>query len=361
MWRCLELAELGRGRTAPNPLVGAVIVVNDRIIGEGYHRAAGQPHAEIEALNSVSAVDRSLLPKATLYVNLEPCSHHGRTPPCAEQLIAVKIGRVVAGMQDPNPLVAGKGFALLRKAGIAVETGVLEAACREQNGPFLVCMEKNRPWVLLKWAQSADAFLSEKSGRPVHFTSPWSDRLVHRWRADCSAILVGARTVVTDNPRLSPRLVPGYSDPGKTLSTDTGIRYKMPLRIILDQRGDLDPSARVFDGEMPTLLVRPPEHLSGRPEKHYPLSGIEMLNMPGSTVDIPELLRVLAARGISSLLVEGGHNTLQAFIQSNCWDEARIFTSDRKLGEGVPAPPPPGRLQELIREAGETLEIRRPL
>lgn len=218
MQRCLELAAMGAGQVAPNPMVGAVLVHQGRIIGEGYHRQYGQAHAEVNCVNSVAEEERSLIPLATMYVSLEPCAHHGKTPPCADLIVAQGIKQVVIGCMDTFSAVAGKGIEKLEKAGIKVETGVLEAECRQINRRFFTFHEQQRPYIVLKWAQSRNGLVAGAGGVPVRISNKYSDRLVHKWRSEEMGILAGTRTAINDNPRLNNRLWTG----------------KDPVRIIID-------------------------------------------------------------------------------------------------------------------------------
>ncbi len=357
MQRCLDLAWLGRWAVRGNPMVGAVLVARGVVIGEGYHRGWGLPHAEIEALNSVKPEQRALIPEATLYVNLEPCSHYGKTPPCSDRIVQEGIPRVVVGMTDPNPKVAGKGLEKLRKAGVEIISGVMERACLELNKAFVCRMQKKRPWVLLKWAQSADGFLAAADASPVHFTNAWSDRLVHEWRAQCGAILVGARTVLKDNPQLTARLVPVCQNHAGTPPLVSGQKVpkpEQPLRIVLDRYGQLPQEARVFDGQASTLVVRTPD----LPPDRYLLPHSEVMAIQFDRQLLPKLLQALAEREINSVMVEGGTETLKAFIREGLWDEARIFKAPTQLDNGVRAPEVPGQLTELLSIGEDMLEYR---
>jgi diaminohydroxyphosphoribosylaminopyrimidine deaminase / 5-amino-6-(5-phosphoribosylamino)uracil reductase len=353
MNRCLELAAGGRYSTPPNPMVGAVLVADGRIIGEGYHRAYGLPHAEVDALNRIAPQDRPLIREATLYVNLEPCSHHGKTPPCAERIVSEGIPRVIVGMQDPNPLVSGKGLELLRNAGIEVIENVLRNDCAHLNQAFVTRMRTGRPWVLLKWAQSADGFLAGPDGETIRFTDAWSDRMVHHWRASCASILVGAKTVINDNPMLTPRLAGGYYHlkPG-----DNRPDHPLPTRVVLDRYGLLSLDSTVFDHQAPTILVRPPD----LPPERYLVPDIEVLAINPDKEFIPKLLHQLASRNIISIMVEGGAETLRHFIEGGFWNEARIFKTAGVLGDGLAAPIPSGKLSFRTDLGHEVLEIWHP-
>ena len=307
MQRCIQLAQFGEAGAPPNPLVGAVIVCRGRIIGEGYHRRCGGPHAEVNAIRSVS--DQSLLRQSTLYVSLEPCAHYGKTPPCADLIIEKGIPRVVVGCIDPFAKVCGLGIGKLREAGIEVAVGALEDECRRLNRRFFTFHEKQRPWVTLKWAQSRDGFidrLRRDDEASAQLSTPFTQMLVHRLRARSQAILVGTQTALRDNPSLTNRLWPGGQ----------------PLRLVIDRHGILPPTLRLFDDSAPTHV--------------YP------------TGDLTEILSDLHQRGIQSLLVEGGALLLRSFLEQGLWDEARVETAAISLGRGVRAPEIP--LSLMTRE-----------
>ncbi|MBR3857217.1 MAG: bifunctional diaminohydroxyphosphoribosylaminopyrimidine deaminase/5-amino-6-(5-phosphoribosylamino)uracil reductase RibD [Bacteroidaceae bacterium] len=292
MRRCLQLARCGEAGAPPNPMVGAVIVCDSRIIGEGYHRRCGGPHAEVNAINSVK--ERDLLSRSTIYVSLEPCAHYGKTPPCADLIIETGIRRVVIGCTDPFAKVNGLGIKKLREAGCEVQVGVLEQECRELNRRFFTFHEKHRPWIILKWAQSNDGFIGKDER--VILSNALTQTLVHRLRARSGAILVGTNTALQDNPTLTTRLWPGPN----------------PLRLTIDRRGILPPTLHLKDNSTPTVIY--------------------------SHESIEEILADLYARGIQSLLVEGGAKLLQSFIDKGLWDEARIETAPLCLGQGTKAP-----------------------
>lgn len=286
-------------------MVGCVIVHGDgadaRIIGEGWHQRHGEAHAERNAIASIKPSDNQLIADSTAYVTLEPCSHFGKQPPCADLLIEKRVGRVVVCNPDPNPLVAGGGIQKLRDAGIRVETGLLEAEGRWLNRRFFTFMEQQRPYVILKWAETADGFIGGTDKQPVAITGPVAQRLNHRWRTEEDAILVGTTTALTDNPRLNARLWPGRN----------------PTRIVLDQHQKLPASLHLFDGTQPTIrftdaLLRP--------------------------FTLLQLLTELHQLGEQSMIVEGGAATLQGFINADLWDEARIFRSPNRLGNGTKSP-----------------------
>ncbi|MGO4288524.1 bifunctional diaminohydroxyphosphoribosylaminopyrimidine deaminase/5-amino-6-(5-phosphoribosylamino)uracil reductase RibD [Chitinophaga sp. RAB17] len=313
MQRCLELAAMGAGQVAPNPMVGAVLVHQGRIIGEGYHRQYGQAHAEVNCVNSVAAEDQSLIPLATMYVSLEPCAHHGKTPPCADLIVSRGIKEVVIGCIDTFSAVAGKGIEKLEKAGITVHTGLLEAECRYINRRFFTFHEKKRPYIVLKWAQGSNGIMAAADGAPVKISNPYSDRLVHKWRSEEMGILVGTRTAILDNPRLNNRLWTG----------------KDPVRLIIDREGKVPRSHHVWDGSIPTIFIT-----GSRADTH----GLTEIMELDFTDMLPALLKQLHQRHIQSVLVEGGPHLLQQFIAAGLWDEARIITGTVTLADGLAAP-----------------------
>lgn len=330
MQRCIELARLGQGYTAPNPMVGSVIVCNEKIIGEGYHRKYGEAHAEPNAINSVK--DARLLKESIMYVSLEPCAHYGKTPPCAELIAQKRIPDVVIGCIDSFAAVSGKGVEILKKAGCNVKTGVLEKQCRHLNRRFFTFHEKKRPYIILKWAQTSDGFIDiiRKPDTPIQpywITDEICRMLVHKWRAEEQAILVGTNTVEKDNPKLNTRDWPGRN----------------PLRIFPNRVLRLSPELAIFDGSVPTLMV------SGKYPLHELNPEIVQLDF-SSPVFLDNLLSVLHQKGIQSLIVEGGALLLQSFIDNELWDEARVFKGNRLFYEGVPAPkiPLPFKSSEKI-------------
>ncbi len=331
MQRCLRLAAQGAGHTAPNPMVGAVLVHEDRIIGEGYHRQYGEAHAEVRCLESVAPEHRPLIPRSTLYVSLEPCTHFGRTPPCADRIIRDGIPRVVLGCLDPSEKVAGNGVERLRAAGVEVLTGVEEAAARALNRRFFCRHLRSRPYVVLKWAQSADGLIALPGPRALRLTHPYTDRVVHRWRSEEAAILIGSGTALADNPRLTTRHWPG----------------RHPLRIVLDREGRLPASLHVLDGEAPTLVF------SHSPRR--PAGPAEWITLPAEEPFLPAVLSHLQQRAVLSVLVEGGARILQAFLAAGCWDEARVITTPRTLGAGLAAPVFSGREPVSTRRMAEDI------
>ncbi len=298
------------GSAAPNPMVGAVLVHSERILAEGWHRMVGGPHAEVECLR---AFGEGLVPKgAVLYVNLEPCPHHGRTPPCADLLIARGVRRVIIGCEDPNPLVKGQGTARMREAGMHVTVGVCLAESRWLNRRFITSFEQQRPYIVLKWAASSDGFLDDH-GRTARISSPATDVLVHRWRSEEQAILVGSRTVVNDDPQLTLRHVVG----------------RQPLRVVIDRTNIVPATARVFDGTAPSLLITSTERTD---------IACDQLVITSSDDPIERVLGELQSRNIRSVLVEGGAELLNQFIDRGLWDEARVIHGAAVLGSGTVAP-----------------------
>jgi len=324
MKRCLELASKAEGLTYPNPLVGAVIVHNGRIIGEGYHVKAGSRHAEVLAIESVK--DRELLFSSTLYVNLEPCSHYGKTPPCADRIITEGIQVIVSGATDTSTKVSGKGFARLREAGCRVITNIASEECRFINRRFLTFHEKRRPYIVLKWAQSADGFIGRDKERrmtegPLWITGNSERILVHKWRVTEQAILVGGETVRADNPKLNVREWTGNS----------------PIRLILSGSGNLPSNLAMND------LIGPQVVFTFFPDKvNMPRSVVVKLNK--NEPSAIQVLDYLYKWGIQSLLIEGGSTVLNHFMSLGLWDEARVFQGYQVLGSGVKAPGLMGRL-----------------
>lgn len=316
MKRCLELAKNGLGTTYPNPMVGSVIVCNGKIIGEGSHQKAGGPHAEVHAVNSVK--DKSLLKKSTIYVSLEPCSHFGKTPPCCDLIIANEIPNVVVGTVDPNVKVAGNGILKLQASGKNVTVGILEAECRELNKRFFTFHQKKRPYIILKWAQSADGLIAPKAKseqKPVWISNVYSRQLVHKWRSEEQAILVGTQTVVDDNPTLNVRDWAGEN----------------PVRIVIDKNNRISKESHIFDNQAKTIVVCDSEmHAESDPII------FKSIDFEGNIAE--QIAAVLFVENLQSVIVEGGGKTLQTFIDSGFWDEARVFTSKTVLTQGVQAP-----------------------
>lgn len=310
MSRCLQLARLAASSAAPNPMVGAVLVQGDRILAEGWHQRPGSAHAERDCLNRLG--DQQVPEDAVLYVSLEPCSHHGRTPPCADLIIQRGVKRVVVAHGDPFPKVNGQGIERLRIAGIEVIEGVLADEARWMNRRFLTSVNEQRPYIVLKWAQSTDGFLNDH-GRSARISSAETDVLVHRWRSEEQAILVGSRTALNDDPRLDVRHVEGRS----------------PLRVLLDRNGITPQGARLFDGTSPTLLFTSAD----RPD----VAARQILLELGSD-PIEAILAELHRRSIRSVLVEGGAELLKHLLRSGNWDEARVITGASVFNGGIVAP-----------------------
>jgi diaminohydroxyphosphoribosylaminopyrimidine deaminase / 5-amino-6-(5-phosphoribosylamino)uracil reductase len=322
MQRCIELASLGLGNTAPNPMVGSVIVCDNKIIGEGYHKKIGEAHAEVNAINSVK--DKSLLKKSTLYVNLEPCSHYGKTPPCANLIAELGIPNLIIGTIDTAAHVSGEGVRILRDVGCNVTIGVLENEARELNKRFFTFHEKKRPYIILKWAETKDGFIDKKrddeAQKPAWITNEFSKKLVHKWRSEEQAILVGTNTVVTDNPELTARNWDG----------------KNPLRVILDRNLRLRSNYNVFNDKAETLIIA--DTYNKDQEDRCLMSNIDIEFVDYSKDFYAQLLNALHKRNIQSVIVEGGEKVLSSFIISNYWDEARIFYGNMNFNAGVKAP-----------------------
>ena len=319
MQRCLQLASCGAGSTSPNPMVGAVIVCDSRIIGEGYHVRAGEPHAEVNAVNSVKECDRHLLERSTIYVSLEPCSHYGKTPPCCDLIIACRMARVVIATTDLNAQVNGGGIARMREAGIEVLVGLFEAESRRLNGTFFTFHRQRRPYVTLKWAQSADGFIDRlRSGGPaLGISNGVSRAAVHKLRSMHDAILVGTRTALLDDPSLDIRHWTG----------------RAPLRMVIDRKGVLPVALKLFDGSHPTVVFTE-KAVAGKFGKN-----IEQIELDFASDIIPQILDFLHSRKLGSLLVEGGAVLLRSFMDAGLWDVLRVEVNPALfVGEGVKAP-----------------------
>lgn len=321
MRRCLQLAAMAEGKTSPNPMVGAVIVCNDTIIGEGYHHRAGEPHAEPNAINSVK--NREMLKESTLYVSLEPCSHWGKTPPCADLIVKNKLKRVVIAMQDPNPLVSGRGIEILRSAGIEVEVGVMADEARWLNRRFLSVQEKNRPYVILKWAETADGFIDiqreERGNGPLKISNTVTKTLNHRIRTHEDAIMVATRTALLDNPHL----------------TVTKWSGRNPVRLLLDRSCKVPADSKIYDIAAKTIVFTSEEGY-----KSHPSVGDNVLFeiVDFSKPLAAQVLDVLMKHNIQSVIIEGGSRWLQTFIDEKLWDEAKIEVSQQIIGSGVKSP-----------------------
>lgn len=320
MHRCIQLARNGLCGAAPNPMVGAVIVCDGKIIGEGYHAKCGEAHAEVNAIRSVK--NQELLKRSTIYVSLEPCAHYGKTPPCADLIVEKQLKRVVVGCQDPFAKVDGKGIEKLRQAGIEVTVGVLEKECLELIERFVTYHARKRPFITLKWAQSEDGFidLNRTAGEPVKLSNDFTSMLVHKRRAEHDAILVGTRTALLDNPSLNVRNWYG----------------KSPLRLVIDRNLTLPSHLKLFDGSQPTILFTA--------QRKENLHHVEYVTLDFSQPILPQIVEVLHARKIQSLLVEGGAMLHQSFIAENLWDEAFVEVAPIALGSGVKSPSLPDEM-----------------
>lgn len=330
--RCIQLARNGMRNAAPNPMVGAVIVHNDRIIGEGYHARCGEGHAEVNAIRSVK--DESLLQESTIYVSLEPCSHYGKTPPCADLIIRKGIPRVVVGCVDPFSLVSGRGIQKLKDAGIDVKVGVLEAECRQLIKRFVTFNTQQRPYITLKWAESADGFIdiNREEGQPVVLSTPITSMYVHKQRAEHHAILVGRRTALLDNPSLTTRNWYG----------------KNPVRLVIDKELTLPTSLKLFDGSAPTWIFTAQDKAS--------TSQVIYFKLDFSRSILPQILQKLYENKLQALLVEGGSQLLQSFIDEGLWDEIYTEHSAKVLENGVKEPViPAGYKKNFLRRDGVTI------
>ncbi len=317
MQRTFDLARMGVGAVSPNPRVGCIIVKDGEVIGEGWHRKYGEAHAEVNAVANVS--DTNKLNGSTAYVNLEPCSHHGKTPPCADMLIQQGVKKVVISNKDTNPLVAGEGIKKLEEAGVEVITGVLEKEGRELNKRFFTFHERQRPYIILKWAQTTDGFIAHSNYESKWISNDFSRQLVHKWRSEEDAVLVGTKTAAHDNPNLTVREWSGRD----------------PVRLVIDRFLRLSDTLNLFDKRVPTICFNLLKH-----EEHENLKLVRLDEQDF----IPQLLSWLHKEKIQSLIVEGGSQTLSFFIESGLWDEARVFTSPRSFYKGIKAPPLQGDL-----------------
>jgi diaminohydroxyphosphoribosylaminopyrimidine deaminase/5-amino-6-(5-phosphoribosylamino)uracil reductase len=318
MRRCLQLAALGTGKVSPNPMVGAVIVHQDRIIGEGYHQKYGQAHAEVNAVNQVLvnyADADELLRQSTIYVSLEPCAHYGKTPPCADLIIKHRIPHVVVGCRDPFAQVDGKGIEKLQAAGIKVTVDVLETECRDLNKRFFTRVQLQRPYIILKWAQTSNGYFAPADGTQFWITGPESRKLVHHWRTEEDAILVGQHTARIDNPQLNVRYHTG----------------KAPKRVVIDRNLELDTQLHLFDNSVETYVFNAIKTDVAENTKYIALEDFDRF--------VPQyILFQLYLQDIQSIIIEGGAQTLNSFIEAGLWDEARIFTGKKLLPDGIKAP-----------------------
>jgi diaminohydroxyphosphoribosylaminopyrimidine deaminase/5-amino-6-(5-phosphoribosylamino)uracil reductase len=313
MLRCLQLAALGAGSVTPNPMVGSVLVYADKIIGEGFHQKYGEPHAEVNCINNVKEIDKPFIKKSSLYVSLEPCNHFGKTPPCTDLILENKIPKVVIGCIDVYKEVAGKGILKLQKAGVEVVSGVLEKECTELNKRFFTFHQKFRPYIILKWAQSVNG-KTGAADRRVLISNEYTNRIVHKWRSEESAILVGTNTVLQDDPYLTNRLWRG----------------KNPVRIIIDKNLKLQPSLKIFNTDSKTIIFNLLQDSVKENVAYIKLRKENFLN---------DLMHSLFENNIQSVIIEGGAKTLQSFIDKDLWDEARVITNEELIIEnGISAP-----------------------
>lgn len=330
MQRCLDLARLGSGNVSPNPMVGSVIVCEQKIIGEGYHRAYGDAHAEVNAINQVFENHenaRDLLKRSIIYVNLEPCSHFGKTPPCADLIISHEIPRAVIGCRDPFEQINGKGIERLKNAGIDILESIMTEECIDINKRFFTRIQKQRPYIILKWAQTKDGFFASSDGSQKWISSQQAKQLVHRWRTEEDAVLVGKNTVLADNPRLNSREWSGRD----------------PIRIVIDRRLELPNNLHVFDQSQDTIIFNE--------QKTDLVDRIKYLELEDFDNLLPQLIAYqLYLMDVQSLIVEGGAQTLSLFINAGLWDEARVFTSTDNWNAGITAP-------KIIGKSGEVESI----
>jgi diaminohydroxyphosphoribosylaminopyrimidine deaminase/5-amino-6-(5-phosphoribosylamino)uracil reductase len=337
MQRCLQLASLGIGHVSPNPMVGAVIVHQDQIIGEGYHQRYGGPHAEVNAVNQVLANHENadeLLRQSTIYVSLEPCAHYGKTPPCADIIIKHQIPKVVVGCRDPFAQVDGKGIEKLQHENIEVITGVLEQECRDLNKRFFTRVQQQRPYIILKWAQTGNAYFAPADGLQHWITGIEARKLVHQWRAEEDAILVGKNTALIDNPQLNIRYGTG----------------KSPKRVVIDRNLELDKQLHLFDNSVETFVFNAIKTEFDDKTKYIALEDFDRF--------VPQyILFQLYLQDVQSLIIEGGAQTLNSFIEAGLWDEARIFTGQKLLPGGIKAPVCFGSKTEETMVGADRLQI----
>jgi len=336
--RCLELAHLGIGNVSPNPMVGCVIVVNDKIIGEGYHRKYGEAHAEPNAVKNV--FDRygndaeSLLQQATAYVNLEPCAHFGKTPPCADLFVKHKLKKVVIGNRDPFSGVDGKGIEKLKNAGIEVASGILEDECKYFNRRFFTRIQKQRPFIILKWAETANGYFATTDGHQKWISGALAKRLAHQWRTEEDAILIGKQTAIMDNPRLTSREWPG----------------KNPVRLVIDKNLQVPQGNHIFNTEAKTIIFNE--------VKTDVIGNIHYIQMEDMHFYLAQKIAFqLYLMDIQSVIIEGGANILNQFLDGNLWDEARVFTASNSWESGLRSPIINGHLQEHIQVGSDKLSI----
>jgi diaminohydroxyphosphoribosylaminopyrimidine deaminase/5-amino-6-(5-phosphoribosylamino)uracil reductase len=337
MQRCIELAELGAGQVSPNPMVGAVVVHDGKIIGEGYHHKYGQAHAEVNAIAQVTANyanAEELFKQSVIYVSLEPCAHYGKTPPCADLIIKHQIPLVVVGCRDPFDQVDGKGIEKLKAAGIEVITGVLEKECQWLNRRFFTRVQKHRPYIVLKWAQTDDGFFAPHDNSQLWITGEESRKLVHKWRSEEDAILVGKNTAAIDNPQLNVRYWEG----------------KSPKRVVIDRRLELNKNLNIFDQSVDTLIFNEIKFDTAGKNKYIALEDFDRY--------VPQyILYQLYLQDIQSVIIEGGAHTLQTFIEAGLWDEARVLTGKIVLKNGIKAPQITGIIAEESSVGDDHLQV----
>ncbi|HYM93154.1 MAG TPA: bifunctional diaminohydroxyphosphoribosylaminopyrimidine deaminase/5-amino-6-(5-phosphoribosylamino)uracil reductase RibD [Chitinophagaceae bacterium] len=358
MHRCLELARLGLGFAAPNPIVGVVMVYKDHIIGEGFHEKYGQAHAEVNCINSVKADDRPFISQSKMYVSLEPCVHFGKTPPCADLIIKNKIPEVIIGCRDSYKKVNGKGIEGLRSAGVNVKLGVLEKQCREINSRFFTFHEKQRPYIILKWAQSADKKIALRNlakgttfenpdKRRLFISNEFTNRLVHRWRSEEAGILVGTHTALLDDPQLTTRLWPGNS----------------PIRLVVDMELKLPESLRLFDRSVPTIVFNLIKHdMHSLSLSILEKGGLGFYQVLKEESLVNQMANALFTLNIQSMIVEGGASLLQSFIDEEIWDEARIITNSELMIDNGPNSPSLVNAKKIEEQTylSDLVEIFRP-
>jgi len=339
MQRCIELAGLGAGSVAPNPMVGAVLVHKGRIIGEGYHMQYGQAHAEVNCISSVAEKDVALIPSSTIYVSLEPCAHFGKTPPCADLIIAKKIPFVVVGCRDPFIEVDGKGIEKLLAAGIQVTQPVLEATCKDRNKRFLTFHTQHRPYIILKWAQTANGIIGNNDNSRLLISNDCSNRLVHKWRSEEAAILVGTNTALFDDPSLTTRLWMGNN----------------PTRLVVDLDLRLPSSLQLFNGAARTIIFNS--------LKHEEQGNLLYYQVTKEVSIVHQICNALYQLNILSVLIEGGAQLLQSFIDEDMYDEVRIITNNNlQTAGGIPAPAASRlQLQESIPLQSDTVRFYKPV
>ncbi len=335
MQRCIQLAQNGMGNVAPNPLVGCVIVHKGFIIGEGYHAVFGGPHAEVVAIRSVQ--EKNLLKNSTLYVNLEPCCHQGKTPPCTDLIMESGIPRVVVGAADPFAEVQGRGIARLKQAGVEVLLGMCEHMCKELNNRFFTIHIKQRPYVILKWAQTLDGYIDkDRNDKDPHInwiTDESTRMLVHRWRSTEQSIMTGTNTILLDDPQLTVRDWHGNN----------------PLRLVIDEKLVLPSTAKIFSANAPTVVFNALKNEAG--------TNVELVKLNFNEQIVEQVLTYLYKRNIQSLIVEGGRITLQSFIDAGCWDEARVFTGNYFFFSGIRAPEIKGKVRSIENIGPDKLAV----